>query len=363
MAYVDENLNDPTLYFETLLWTGDGSSPRTLSGLDFQPDLVWGHRRDDDAGHNLFDSVRTAGSDKNLQTNGNGAEGGGLPGTYGYLSAFTSDGFTVTQGSNTDGGAYWNINTGTYSTWNWKESATAGFDIVAYTGNGTADTSISHSLSAIPKMMIIKNRSGAHAWMVYHESLGYNSGTIPRFLQINNTNAQNNGGSGDFPAPPTSSVFKVGSYDTMNKNTDSIIAYLWSEKQGFSKFGAYTGNGADDGIYVHLGFSPAWIMIKSASASNSYTSWVIYDNKRKNFNQNDGDNSNPLYANKSAKEGERGNGSTDISGNACAIDFLSNGFKCRDNANEINTSGDKYVYMAFAEQPFVNSNGVPANAR
>ena len=97
MAYT--TIDNPALFFETLTWTGDGTSPRTLSGLQFQPDWVWGKRRDDAAGHNLFDSVRTAGSNKNLQSNGNGAEGSGSPGTYGYLSAFTSDGFTVTAGS------------------------------------------------------------------------------------------------------------------------------------------------------------------------------------------------------------------------------------------------------------------------
>ena len=347
MAYVDENLNDPTLYFETLLWTGDGSSPRTLSGLDFQPDLVWGHRRDDDAGHNLFDSVRTAGSDKNLQTNGNGAEGGGLPGTYGYLSAFTSDGFTVTQGSNTDGGAYWNINTGTYSTWNWKESATAGFDIVAYTGNGTADTSISHSLSAIPKMMLLKNRSGSHAWMVYHESLGYNSGTIPRFLQINNTNAQNNGGSGDFPAPPTSSVFKVGNYDTMNKSGDSITAFCWAEKQGFSKFGSYKGNGNANGTFVYTGFRPAMVIIKTSTYGSQ--NWNLYDNKRDTGNVTE------------VELNPNDTGGDDSSGNK--IDMLSNGFKCRVSYDATNRSGETYIYMAWAEAPFVNSNGVPCNAR
>ena len=342
MAYVDENLNDPSLFFETLTWTGDGNTPRSLTGLDFQPNMIWSKRRDDAAGHNLLDSVRGAGTNSELCPSSNGIEGSNAAETYGYLSAFTSDGFTVTAGSSDN--AYWNNNTATYVAWCWKESATAGFDIVSYTGNATA-RDISHSLSAVPKTMFIKNRSTAGAWMVYHESLGYNSGTIPRFLQLDNTNAQNNGGSGDFPADPTSSVFKVGTYDTMNKNTDSIIAYLWSEKQGFSKFGTYTGNGSTDGPFIYTGFRPAMVIAKEKSGTGH---WRVRDNKRSTYN--------PVgivsHANATTADTTEDD-----------IDFLSNGFKLYTSGGENNGSGDTYCYWAFAEAPFVNSNGVPCNAR
>ena len=130
-TYVAEDLNDPTLYFETLIWTGDGNTPRTLTGLDFAPNMIWSKRRDDAAGHNVLDSVRGAGANAELCPSSTGAEGSNAAETYGYLSAFTSDGFTVTAGSSDN--AYWNNNTATYVAWCWKESATAGFDIVSYT--------------------------------------------------------------------------------------------------------------------------------------------------------------------------------------------------------------------------------------
>ena len=139
MAYT--TIDDPTLYFETLIWTGDGNTPRSLSGLDFQPNMVWSKRRDDAAGHNVLDSVRGAGVDAELCPSSDGVEGSNNQNAYGYLSAFTSDGFTVTAGSSDN--AYWNNNTATYVAWNWKESADAGFDIVTFTGNGSART-ISH---------------------------------------------------------------------------------------------------------------------------------------------------------------------------------------------------------------------------
>ena len=96
-------------------------------------------------------------------------------------------------------------------------------------------------------------------------------------------------------------------------------------------------------------------MIKVTSTTGNFGAWTVYDNKRKTLNDDVGDNSNPLYWNNQAKEGERGNGTTDISGNAMAIDFLSNGFKLRDNADEINAA-QTYVYMAFAEAPFKYAN-------
>ena len=340
MAYVDENLNDPTLFFETLIYTGDGSSPRSISGLDFQPDLVWGHRRDDAAGHNLFDSVRTAGSDKNLQTNGNGAEGGGLPGTYGYLSAFTSDGFTTTQGSNTDGGAYWNINTATYTTWNWKESATAGFDIVAYTGNAVDGRTIAHSLSAVPDMYIVKNRSATEPWMVYHGTLG---NTNAMYLNTTMASTASNGYTND--TSPTSSVFSVSDWEGNNGDGNSLIAYLFTAKQGFSKFGSYVGNGDADGTFVYTGFRPAFLMVKAISGTNG---WPVYDNTRDTFNPVE----DTFYSNTNEAEVDY-----------TAYDFCANGFKNRSTGGSHNSSDVTYIYMAFAEAPFVNSNGVPCNAR
>ena len=344
MAYT--TIDDPTLYFETLTWTGDGNTPRTLTGLDFQADMIWSKRRDDAAGHNLLDSVRGAGANSELCPSSNGAEGSNAAETFGYLSAFTSDGFTVTAGSSDN--AYWNNNTATYVAWCWKESATAGFDIVSYTGNGSNRT-ISHSLSAKPAMMIVKQRSEARDWWVYNKNLhGTDGATGVLYLDLTDAAGTSATTSWNSTAP-TTSVFSLGTTVGVNKASQTYIAYLFAEKQGFSKFGSYIGNGNVDGTYVHLGFRPAWLLIKRSSASG--TDWILHDNKRAGFNVND----DYLAANTSAAE---------VTGNTYQnLDLLANGFKKRRSGTGTNTSGETYVYMAFAEQPFVNSKGVPCNAR
>ena len=205
MAYT--TIDNPALFFETLTWTGDGTSPRTLSGLQFQPDWVWGKRRDDAAGHNIFDSVRTAGSDKNLQSNSNGAEGSGAPGTYGYLSAFTSDGFTVTAGSSDN--AYWNNNTATYVSWNWlaggtsvsngdgditstvSANTTSGFSVVKYTGNGNSSATFGHGLGVKPKIGLLKPTSTTGNWNWWQDTTGNNSADVRMHLHLTDANNSN----------------------------------------------------------------------------------------------------------------------------------------------------------------------------
>ena len=340
-TYVAEALNDPTLYFETLIWTGDGNTPRSLSGLEFQPNMVWSKRRDDAAGHNVLDSVRGAGVDAELCPSSDGVEGSNNQNAYGYLSAFTSDGFTVTAGSSDN--AYWNNNTATYVAWNWKESADAGFDIVTFTGNGSART-ISHSLSAVPKMMAVKNRSTSQSWRIYHNALG-----ATKEIYFDLTDAAGTSSSTWNDTSPTSSVFSVGGGAGSNENTSSIVAYLWAEKQGFSKFGKYTGNAADAGPFIYTGFRPAWIMCKASSDSGE--GWHILDNKR--------DIDNPVLA-KLAANATSAESATAGDNN---VDFLSNGFRIVTNDNGLNKNGVTFIFAAFAEAPFVNSNGVPCNAR
>ena len=167
-------------------------------------------------------------------------------------------------------------------------------------------------------------------------------------MLLNQTDAKSDDATYFQDTDPTSSVFSIGTADRCNKNNEDNIAYLWSEKQGFSKFGTYTGNGNADGPFVYTGFRPAFLMTKRTSSSS--TGWVLMDNKRETFN--DGA-TNYLIANTDVAE-------TDSS---FAVDFLSNGFKPRTNSGGTNTSSATYIYMAFAEAPFVNSNGVPCNAR
>jgi len=335
MAYTD--IDDPSAYFQTKLYTGNGGTNAiTFDGnSDLQPDWVWIKNRTLSGGyaHNLFDSVR--GTNKKLVTNDTRAETSETNG----LNSFNSDGFTLGNDSGTE---EVNRDGGVQVSWNWKKSADAGFDIVSYTGNATART-ISHSLSAVPAWMIIKCRSeSGHSWKVYHRSIG---ATKTLALQNNSTPDDDANYHGD--TEPTSSVFTIGSNGDVNDNGETFIAYLFAEKQGFSKFGSYIGNGQADGTYVHLGFSPAWIMRKKSSGAEN---WTIHDNKRDTHNVT----FKRLLANDSGAE-------YDSASNQ--VDLLSNGFKCRANNDGGNADDGQYIYMAFAEQPFVTSTGVPATAR
>ena len=339
MAYT--TIDDPELYFQVKTYSGTGSSlALTFDGTnDMQPDWVWFKRRDGSANHHAYDSVR--GVTKALVPNDTDSEtGGSQEGTL-YFSSFDSDGFTLA------GGNYNNSNKSgqTYVAWNWKESPTAGFDIVSYTGNNTVRT-ISHNLSAVPKWMIFKERDGTGNWIIYH---GKNtSAPETDLLLLNTTTATIDDASAFNDTAPTSSVFTLGDGDgggDNNQNGLSMIGYIFAEKQGFSKFGSYTGNGNSDGTYVHLGFRPAWIMIKRTDSTGQ---WFMHDNKRVTFNVDN----KYLAAQDNASEQT-----------FTALDKLASGFKLRTSGTGYNASGGTYIYMAFAESPFVNSNGVPTNAR
>jgi len=330
MAYT--TIDNPELYFQCKLYTGTGSSHAvTLDGDEnMQPDLVWIKRRNSAGGHMWTDSVR--GVQETIISNENSAEQTFSNG----LTAFGSDGFTVGSESG------FNNSSDTFVAWCWKESATSGFDIVSYTGNATNRT-ISHSLSAAPTVVIIKDRSTTGEWVFGHGSLGFS-----KFIEMNSTGAaQTSSASTRWNSTaPTSSVFSVGTANDTNENTDSLIAYLFAEKQGFSKFGSYTGNGeSSDGPFIYTGFRPAFVLQKNAGATQG---WQLQDNKREGYN---GDN-DLLQPHDNATES-----------GVNRIDILSNGFKVITNDAGQNSSGTQYIYMAFAEAPFVNSNGVPCNAR
>jgi hypothetical protein len=359
MAYT--NIDKPSDYFDTLLSTGDGGS-HTFTGLDFQPDWVWSKRRQTHV-HQLYDSVRGAGSGKAIQSDSNAAEGGD-GGTYGYLSSFTSDGFASTVGSSNNN--YFNADGATYVFWNWRAGTSvsgntsgsgtakaytgsvntdAGFSIIRHLGNDTAGHTIPHHLGAVPKMIIGHGISGddATSWTVYHHSLG-NTHTI----SLNETGAAVDASVWN-DTTPTSSVISLGSSGNVNDNDDAFILYSFAEKKGYSKFGSYTGNGDDDGLFVYTGFKPAFVMIKMTSEAQN---WGIYDNKRLGYNEV----KNVLFPNLSNAE----------NANLAPIDLLSNGFKMRKDAggsDQNNKGGGTYIYMAFAEQPFTTSTGVPATAK
>jgi len=329
MSYTN-GLDNPELYFQVKLYTGNSSTQSiTLGGdEDMQPDFVWMKARSDAGNHAVYDSVR--GATKRITSEDTSAESTVADG----LLAFDSDGFSLGAGGNENSAT--NV-----VAWCWKESATAGFDIVAFAGQNGAVTNVSHSLSAVPELIIAKDRDATSDWVVYHHTQGNG-----KFLVLDDTDAVADDANAWNETTPTSSVFTVGDNSYTNPGSRDMIFYLFAPKQGFSKFGSYTGNGDADGTFVYTGFKPAWIMIKRTGSAQS---WVMFDNKRNPFNLTD----NILFAHSSSAE------QVDTTPN---IDIVSNGWKIRHTDDSINGS-ESYIYMAFAEAPFVNSKGVPNNAR
>jgi len=342
MAY--STIIKPSDYFNTVTYTGNGSAGHSITGVGFQPDWVWIKTRADSNNHTIFDAVR--GVTKRLRSNQTNAEN-----TSSGVTSFNSDGFTV--GSDSAG------NSGTMVSWNWKAgggqgsantdgsinttytsaNTTSGFSISKFVGTGSNAT-VGHGLGVVPSMYMVKKLDSSGSWGVYHKSLG---ATKSLFLDLNDTGGThidywNN-------TEPTSSVFSVGTSSTMNYNNQNMIAYCFAEKKGFSKFGSYTGNGNADGSFVYTGFKPAFVMIKRTNATGD---WGIFDNKREGYN----DETNRLKPNSSDAEEDDN-----------FMDILSNGFKLRLTSSSINASGGTFIFMAFAEEPFVSSNGVPATAR
>ena len=370
MAYT--TIDDPSEYFQTKLYTGTGSSQAYTNdgNSDLQPDWLWIKIRSGADSHHVFDSTR--GVTKRLLTDTNGAEATISDGSN--LTAIGSDGFTL--GGN--GGV--NGSSSTYVAWQWKANGgttttndasatsvgtidsvyqantTAGFSIVTYTGTGSAGT-IAHGVGATPHWVLVKNRSsGSTQW--YNQHIGNSSASKGQTLSTNGAEQTLSAVFNDTRA--SSTVFSVGNNNSINDSGDNYVAYIFAPIKGYSKFGSYTGNSSTDGTFVYTGFKPAWIMIKhtgSFGGDQQYATWGIWDNKRATSNVVT--QATMLTANTSYQEGNRGNNS---SSTLDALDMLSNGFKIRNSSYEVGQSGT-YIYMAFAEHPFVSSKGVPVTAR
>jgi len=349
MAYT--TIDKPDQYFNTLTYTGNGTSGRSVTGVGFQPNWVWIKNRSDTDPHKLFDVVRGVG--KSIKSNSTDAEVTNE--ANGYVSAFGTDGFTLTAGSSSIQDV--NLNNENYVSWNWRAGGSAssnsdgsitssvsantaaGFSVVSYTGVGAART-IGHGLGATPTAIIVKNRGAADDWAVWHSSLAAN-----QILNLNQTSAAATNNTVWNSTLPTSSVFSVGN-DIKSGQAYNYIAYCFTDIKGYSKCSTYTGNGSDNGPFVWTGFKPAFFMVKLTSGANN---WNIFDNKRNPGNDLD----LKLYADTD---------SADVSAYG-TLDFVSNGIKCRSSDGAFNGSGASYIYMAFAENPFVTSGGVPATAR
>mgnify|MGYP003115492180 CR=1 FL=1 len=354
MAYT--TIDDPTIYFNTKLFTGNGST-QSITGVGFQPDWVWFKNRSSSQNHRLFDAVRGAG--KNIKSNGTQGEIDAGTGTDGQLRTFDSDGFSVgSDGSVNNSGE--NI-----LAWNWKANGsgssntdgditstvsantTAGFSIVKYTGNGTGGSTIGHGLGSVPATILLKPLDRTDNWRVFHKGI---DATAPEDFHLKLQSGAARADANDVwnDTAPTSSLFTVGANAGVVASGEDFIAYCFAEKQGYSKFGKYVGNGNVDGTFVYTGFKPAWVLTK---CSDTTRNWQIRDNKINPFNVTE----SFLEANGTVAE------QTDPG--FSSIDLLSNGFKHRGVGGDTNVSGSDYIFMAFAESPFVSSSGVPTTAR
>jgi hypothetical protein len=351
MAYT--SIDDPSAHFQTTLYTGNGADNHAITNdgnSDLQPDWVWIKYRPAGVSHVTYDSSR--GATKRLYVDFASTEATQAAG----VKSFDSDGFTLgTAGASNGSGItfvswQWHANSGTTSsnssgsiTSTVQANTDAGFSIVQYTGTGSAAT-IGHGLGKAPAWIIVKSRTTSSNWTVRHHKTTNNYD----FLSLNESNAATANDSAWTQTDPTTSVFSIGTATAVNQSTIGYIAYCFAEKQGYSKFGKYTGNGNANGTFVYTGFKPAFVMTKSTGTG----SWSMYDNKRLGYNPIDV----WLRANGSDAEG-----ANVISGDD--IDLYSNGFKLRNSDNTINASGTTYIYMAFAENPFVTSTGIPTTAR
>jgi len=346
MAYTP--IDKSTDYFNTKLYTGTGNS-NAQTGVGFQPDWVWLKNRSATANHHLVDAPR--GITKELRANLANSEADDNQ----LITAFGSDGFTVgTSGSG-------NTNGDNYVAWNWKAngagatnedgsinttktsaSTTSGFSIVSYTGTNSTAT-VGHGLGVAPKMIIWKERGNTNDWCVWHTSLSATQ------VLILNTTAATASDSNVMGTLPTSSLFSIGQGTRTNRNGGTYIAYCFAEVQGFSKFSSFIGNGNADAPFVYTGFKPAFIVLKNASTTQS---WQMYTWDMQPFNEFCTTSAGRLKAE-----------SNEAQSTKTAFDMLSNGFKMRTDAGDINASGNEIIYWAFAENPFVTSTGIPGLAR
>jgi hypothetical protein len=375
MAYT--NIDDPSAYFQTLTYTGNGSNPRNLTNdgnSDLKPDFIWTKNRTDGGTDHVvtnssfgFDAPNAtfeggAGSDETLngQLSPNSTAKQNNPAaTYGYISGHLTDGFTAAAGGTN--GDVANANAKNFVAWQWKANGgttstntegdinstvqvnqDAGFSVVMYEPTDTTSRNIGHGLGTTPGLIIIRNRKRIENWRVWHQSMGaggysldsaaaYNTSTSTLINTVNST------------------IFNVGTDFSVN-GAFPYAAWCWVEKQGYSKFGKYIGNGVNNaGPFVYTGFKPALIMIKSTTATGATYLW---DTKRNPFNGAD-DTLNAAEA-----DAETSNG-------IMTVDILSNGFKIKNTGanNGTNQSGTTYIFMAWAEHPFVTSTGVPTTAR
>lgn len=332
------SITSPDSYFNCVGYTGDGtaigSGGKSITGVGFQPDMVWIKNRDASDNHLLFNSGR--GTEDFLYPDTATAEASSSE----SLTAYDSDGFTV--------GNHVAVNTNSedYIAWCWKNDAVAGFDEVIFTGNSTAGTTHNHDLGVTPEFIILKNvpdtPAGGQGWLTYHTSEG-----ATKYGLLDSSNAWFTSSIAWNDTAPTSDHFSIGGHNDSNANGDEMQALVFAGIEGFSKMADYIGNGSADGPFIYLGFRPKYVLIKNVDAGQE---WYIRDSVRDTYN--------PVNT---ALRADAVNG--EVTGAAYHVDFLSNGFKIKSSNATVNASGQQFIYVAFAEFPFGGSNVLAARAR
>ena len=348
----DGDTQNPTKHFGVLTWDGDGGT-LAITGLGFQPDLVWGFARSGGQSKRMVDSSR--GGNSRMYSDTNGSED-----TSQTAVAFDSDGITAYGGyfnndnGKTSGAWCWKANGGTTST-NTSGTITstvqantvAGFSIITYSGNGTSGATVGHGLGKTPAMTMIKQRNATNAWNVWHQ--GNNSGDVDSFGELTGSAAwyQNQGSNGPYTSAPTSTLLTLTGYGQVNSSTGTYVGYIWSEIEGYSAFGNYKGNGDADGPYIYTGFRPRLIFFKNPSGTSG---WTVVDT-----------NVYPINTANGPERVEWNSSSASVTGSSAArnMDILANGVKIRSSNSNINTNDSTYVFGAWADVPFKYNNTHP----
>jgi hypothetical protein len=331
-------------YFNTTLYVGNGSS-KTITGIPFAPSFVWIKNRSEAENHVIVDTVRGANNylmPNTTATNDTNSE---------FLKSFTSDGYTLGLGDRV------NKSSNNLVSWNWKANGqgssntdgsinttytsantTSGCSIVTYTGNGTSGATIGHGLGVAPAVVLVKRLNATSDWVMYHKGMG-----ASQFIVLNTDAAPASSAGIFYNTAPTSDIFYVGSDGATNASGGTYVAYCFADVQGFSKSSSYIGDG--NSRFIYTGFKPAFVLGKQLAGGSD---WWLFDSARNPSN----------IANKLVYPNANSADATNA-----VLDLLSNGFKMKTSAAQFNGNGTTYLYMAFAEEPLVSTNGVPATAR
>ena len=324
-VYVDD-------VFSTHLYQGNGSTQTITNGIDLAGEggLVWIKNRTSTsgiAGHFLLDTVQpsVSGSQAFLSSNSTAA----ADGAGNMVTSFNSNGFGV--GANNRVG----YNGTDYVSWTFRKQP-GFFDVVTWTGDGTNNRAISHSLGSTPGMLIIKRLDSSSPWTVIHRSL---SSVSNNYIYLDETAAES---TGNVLNGWSSTSFTIGTYNNVyyNGSGGTYVAYIFAhDAQDFGedsdeaiiKCGSYTGNGSSSGPTINLGFEPQWLLVKAATGNDG---WVMWDIIR---GMVVGGNDAQLQANYNG---------TEYSGYS-SLDINPTGFTYTHNGAQYNGSGETYIYMAI----------------